>query len=221
MRVGCFAFLVFLSLASLPALAGELKVRVVDPDQLAVAGARVSVYRAESSIAVAVQTTTAAGGADFTAIADGAYHVEVLAPGFAAHWSRVEVPQSSAHQVKLAPAPRAETVVVTAAGTPLPVDDGGAPAVLLDRAELETMRPVAHLGHVEVVPVGSHAVRGAIERYQPLVSVHGHIHECRAIHRLGRTVAINPGSEYASGRIHGALFEIKNGRLKSNQLVVG
>ncbi|MGH9603851.1 MAG: TonB-dependent receptor [Terriglobales bacterium] len=143
MRFGRFAFLIFLSLASLSAAADELKIRVVDPDQLAVAGARVAVYRAESSIAVAVQTTTAAGGADFTAIADGAYHVEVLAPGFAAHWARVEVPQSSAHTVKLEPAPRAETVVVTAAGTPLPVEEGGAPVALLDGAEIETMRPLA------------------------------------------------------------------------------
>lgn len=85
----------------------------------------------------------------------------------------------------------------------------------------ETMRPVTHLGHVEVMPVGSQSVRHAIERYQPLVSVHGHIHESRAIHKIGRTVAINPGSEYGSGRIHGALFEIKKGKLKSNQLVVG
>jgi uncharacterized protein len=85
----------------------------------------------------------------------------------------------------------------------------------------ESMRPVTHLGHVEVMPVGSRAVREAIERYQPLVSVHGHIHESRAIQKIGRTVAINPGSEYGSGRIHGALFEIKKGKLKSNQLVVG
>lgn len=85
----------------------------------------------------------------------------------------------------------------------------------------ESMRPVTHLGHVEVVPVGSRAVRESIELHQPLVSVHGHIHESRAIQKIGRTVAINPGSEYGAGRIHGAVFEIKNGKLKSNQLVVG
>jgi Icc-related predicted phosphoesterase len=85
----------------------------------------------------------------------------------------------------------------------------------------ETLRPVSRMGQVEMVPVGSHAVRRAIEAYQPLVSLHGHVHESRGVRKIGRTVAINPGSEYTSGRIHGALLEIRKGKLKTHQLVSG
>jgi Icc-related predicted phosphoesterase len=85
----------------------------------------------------------------------------------------------------------------------------------------ETLKPITRGGQVETGPVGSTGVREAIERYQPLLSLHGHIHESRGAHRIGRTLALNPGSEYGSGRIHGALVEIKKGRIKSHQLVSG
>jgi Icc-related predicted phosphoesterase len=85
----------------------------------------------------------------------------------------------------------------------------------------ETLRPVTRAGQVEIVPVGSHAVRRAIEAFQPLVSLHGHIHESRGIQRIGRTLAINPGSEYTSGRIHGALIELRRNKIRGHQLVVG
>ena len=48
--------------------------------------------------------------------------------------------------------------------------------------------------------VGSTAVRDALEKYQPMLSLHGHIHESRGEARIGRTLAINPGSEYSEGR---------------------
>jgi uncharacterized protein len=85
----------------------------------------------------------------------------------------------------------------------------------------ETLRPVVRAGQVEIVPVGSRAVRRAIETFQPLVSLHGHIHESRGIQRIGRTLAINPGSEYTSGRIHGALIELRRDKVRGHQLVVG
>lgn len=181
MRFGRLVFAVSLSLISLSASAGELKIKVVDPDELAVAHARVALYREQSSVAVAVQSTASNGEAVFTAIADGSYQVEVLAPGFAAQTSRVEVPQASAHQVRLAPAPRAETVVVTAAGTPLPVEDGGAPAAMLDGAEIETMRPVAVSEALRFLPgavvnaagrrggIASLFVRGGESRYNKVI----------------------------------------------------
>jgi Icc-related predicted phosphoesterase len=85
----------------------------------------------------------------------------------------------------------------------------------------ETLRPVMRAGQVEIVPVGSHAVRRAIEAVQPLVSLHGHIHESRGIQRIGRTLVINPGSEYTSGCIHGALIELRRDKVRGHQLVVG
>jgi Icc-related predicted phosphoesterase len=84
----------------------------------------------------------------------------------------------------------------------------------------DTMRPI-HGGAV-MKPVGSVAVREAIQRYQPLLSVHGHIHESRGIWKSGRTLALNPGSSYNDGALQGALLELneKKGKVK-HQLVNG
>ncbi|WP_462324627.1 metallophosphoesterase [Desulfoplanes sp.] len=46
--------------------------------------------------------------------------------------------------------------------------------------------------------VGSHAVRAFIEKVQPDVCITGHIHESRAVDRIGETVIVNPGA-FASG----------------------
>src|SRR3954462_12063789 len=51
------------------------------------------------------------------------------------------------------------------------------------------------------VPVGSTAGRQVIERYQPALALHGHIHEARGTHRLGKTLCINPGSSYEQGQL--------------------
>jgi Icc-related predicted phosphoesterase len=48
-------------------------------------------------------------------------------------------------------------------------------------------------------PVGSTSVRTAIERVQPLLGLHGHIHESRGAVRIGPTLALNPGSSYEEG----------------------
>jgi Icc-related predicted phosphoesterase len=84
----------------------------------------------------------------------------------------------------------------------------------------DTMRPI-HGGAV-MKPVGSVAVRDAIQRYQPLLSVHGHIHESRGIWKSGRTLAVNPGSSYNDGVLQGAVLELneKKGKVK-HQLVNG
>jgi Icc-related predicted phosphoesterase len=65
-------------------------------------------------------------------------------------------------------------------------------------------------------PVGSTAVREAITRYQPLLSVHGHIHESKGVAKLGRTLAVNPGSSYSDGVLQAAVLELnpKNGKIK-------
>jgi Icc-related predicted phosphoesterase len=55
---------------------------------------------------------------------------------------------------------------------------------------------------------GSSAVRELIDQYQPMLSVHGHIHESRAISKLGGTVAVNPGSEYTEGILRAAFIRI-------------
>jgi uncharacterized protein len=76
------------------------------------------------------------------------------------------------------------------------------------------LRPT-HGGAV-MKPVGSTAVRDAITRYQPLLSVHGHIHESRGVAKMGRTLAMNPGSSYSDGVLQAALIDLnqKKGKVK-------
>ena len=75
-----------------------------------------------------------------------------------------------------------------------------------------SLRPT-HGGAV-MKPVGSTAVRDAILRHQPMLSVHGHIHESRGIKRMGRTLAINPGSVYGDGVLQGAVLELNEKKAK-------
>lgn len=68
------------------------------------------------------------------------------------------------------------------------------------------LRPVLGPGSSpRMVPVGSKSVREAIEKYQPALSLHGHIHESRGFISIGRTLCLNPGSEYNEGVLRGAL----------------
>jgi Icc-related predicted phosphoesterase len=73
------------------------------------------------------------------------------------------------------------------------------------------------------VPVGSTAVREAIERHQPALALHGHIHEARGTHRLGRTLCINPGSSYEQGQLLGAVIDLdaKKNKVKNFVLTSG
>jgi Icc-related predicted phosphoesterase len=93
----------------------------------------------------------------------------------------------------------------------------------LDEAPLldADLRVVQVLGQVKFGPVGSTAVRDFLLETQPLLGLHGHIHESAGIRRLGRTIAINPGSDYATGALHGALVTLKDGRVAAHQLVRG
>ena len=85
----------------------------------------------------------------------------------------------------------------------------------------ETLRPVTQPGAALMIPVGSVSVRNAIQRYQPLLGLHGHIHESRGVAKIGRTLCANPGSEYLEGILRGALVNLDAGRIKSYQLISG
>jgi Icc-related predicted phosphoesterase len=76
-------------------------------------------------------------------------------------------------------------------------------------------------GQVKLGPVGSTAVRQAIETYQPVVSLHGHVHESAGFRRIGATLAVNPGSDYGTGALNGVLVTLAKDKLKSHQLVRG
>jgi Icc-related predicted phosphoesterase len=68
---------------------------------------------------------------------------------------------------------------------------------------------------------GSAAVRAAIEKYRPLLSLHGHIHESRGQTSIGRTVAVNPGSEYGEGVLRGAIVTLAGDTVDNVQLTSG
>lgn len=86
----------------------------------------------------------------------------------------------------------------------------------------ENLSPVIQGGSILMGPAGSEAVRAVIEKYQPLLALHGHIHESRGTAKIGKTVCINPGSAYGEGVLHGVLFELdKRKGLKRYQLTSG
>jgi len=74
----------------------------------------------------------------------------------------------------------------------------------------ENMRP-KHGGR-SIVPVGSKAVREAIEEGQPTLALHGHIHEAKGNTRIGNTLCINPGSSYEQGQLLGAVVNLDGGK---------
>ncbi len=93
----------------------------------------------------------------------------------------------------------------------------------LDEApKLDAERRVqAVLGQVQFAAVGSTAVRDFELSHQPLLGLHGHIHESSGIRRLGRTVVINPGSDYSTGALNGALVTLEGDKVSAHQLVRG
>lgn len=91
-----------------------------------------------------------------------------------------------------------------------------------DAPELNaSLKVQTSLGQTRFKPVGSTAVRAAIERYQPLMGLHGHIHEAHASCKIGRTVCINPGSDFGEGVLHGVLATLNKGKLRGYQMVSG
>ncbi len=71
------------------------------------------------------------------------------------------------------------------------------------------------------MPVGSTAVREAIEKHRPLLGLHGHIHESRGHVKIGRTWCFNPGSEYTEGILRAYLINVDQKGVKSYQPVSG
>ena len=76
-------------------------------------------------------------------------------------------------------------------------------------AELDAnLTPVLRGGRPSIVPVGSTAVRDTIKKYQPSVALHGHIHESKGAQKIGRTLCLNPGSDYAADLLRGVVVDL-------------
>jgi len=83
------------------------------------------------------------------------------------------------------------------------------------------LRYVTKGGQLVFEHVGSTAVRKIIEKYQPLIGLHGHIHESKGFDRIGRTIVINPGSEYNEGILHAAIVTLSNSKVKGHMIITG
>lgn len=81
------------------------------------------------------------------------------------------------------------------------------------------LRPV--LAGNSMKPVGSTALRKAIEKVQPLLGLHGHIHEGRGSSRIGKTLCINPGSMYEQGTLLGAIVKLGKNKIENYVLTTG
>lgn len=85
----------------------------------------------------------------------------------------------------------------------------------------EDLRPVIRGGEVVTFHAGSKSVRRIIEEAQPLLGLHGHIHESRGYDKIGRTLVLNPGSEYSAGLLHAALVVLGDKGVDGYQLIIG
>jgi len=94
---------------------------------------------------------------------------------------------------------------------------------LIDKAPMvdENLKVVVRANQVQIISAGSSACRKAIESHQPMLGIHGHIHESKGIVKIGRTLCANPGSEYGEGVLRGFLTQITADRIDSYVLTSG
>ena len=175
-----------LALVSIVALvvgvsAAQLKIKVIDPQAAAVAGAQVSLLEQEHTAPFTVQTTSGEGIVSLQTVPVGHYRVQVLAAGFAAYDEDISLPQNSALTVKLRVATTTETVVVSATRSPVPEEQSATSVATLEGRQLEAMQPVSAADAVRFLPgavvdtagqrggLASLFVRGGDSRYNKVI----------------------------------------------------
>lgn len=98
-----------------------------------------------------------------------------------------------------------------------PYDSGLDTCPKLDK----NLKPVYAGSEVIMMAAGSKSVRGVIEKYQPVLGLHGHIHEARGFVKIGRTLCLNPGTEYTEGMLRGVVVDLDDKGVKNYLLTVG
>ena len=83
------------------------------------------------------------------------------------------------------------------------------------------LRVVYEMGLPAQVHAGCQTLMDVIKRHQPLLGLHGHIHEGRAKINIGKTICINPGSVYPEGILQGALITLRHGEVTQANLMQG
>lgn len=81
--------------------------------------------------------------------------------------------------------------------------------------------PIIRAGQPVEFGAGSGAVRDAIDEHQPLIGLHGHIHESRGSARYGHSQAVNPGSEYGEGVLRGVIVSLRDDKVLGTQFTSG
>jgi outer membrane cobalamin receptor len=150
MRALGASFLIFVALTA--ASAADLKVKVIDPQSAAVAGAQVSLLSKGAYTPLRVVATSAEGIASLGDLSSSSYQVQVLAPGFAPHTEDVAAANPDVITIRLHLATASETVVVTATRTPVPAGESGASISTLESEQLETMQPIGADDAIRFLP---------------------------------------------------------------------
>src|ERR1039458_3992610 len=149
----------FLAICLVSSASAEIKIKVVDPQDAAIAGAQVQLLMPGDDALVATQVTSAEGLAVFRETGSASYRVNVLAPGFAAEMVDLS-PHAEAVTVRLRVAPEAKTVVVTATRTPAPEQETASSISLLSGAAIETMQPTSAADALRFLPAAVVDVAG-------------------------------------------------------------
>jgi vitamin B12 transporter len=129
----------------------EIKIKVIDPQGAAVAGAQVQFLKQGKSSPAAVLTTSSEGLVILREAPSSAYRAQVLAPGFAVELVDLS-DKSEVTTVQLHLATVAETVVVSATRTPVASQAAGADVATLSGQQLELMQPIAADDAVRFLP---------------------------------------------------------------------
>lgn len=100
---------------------------------------------------------------------------------------------------------------------PPPFKSGLDTAPKLDK----TLKPVVQGGQPVTVPVGSTSCYDLLRKYQPKLGLHGHVHESPGCVKIGRTICVNPGSEYGEGILRGFLVDLEKDKISKYWRVEG
>lgn len=85
----------------------------------------------------------------------------------------------------------------------------------------ENLKPISNMGQPVMKAVGSTSARKVIEKYQPLIGLHGHIHEGKGTYKMNRTLCVNPGSDYTEGLLRGCILTLDNAQVLDVQFTSG
>jgi Icc-related predicted phosphoesterase len=101
-----------------------------------------------------------------------------------------------------------------------PVDSSLDTCPMLDWSK-DPPEQIVRGGQVVLFGAGSKSIRVVIEKHQPMLGLHGHIHESQSVAKIGRTTCVNPGSEYGEGILRGCLINFVDGEVKGYQMTSG